>query len=172
MEKSSQLVVFTLDEQRFAIRLSAVERVVRSVEITPIPKVESIILGVVNYQGAIIPVVNIRKRIRLLEKEIGLNDQFIICRTSAHTVAFPADSCEDVVAYLEREIVEADKILPDLEHIEGAVKLQDDIVFIYNLDKFLSLEEEKTLHEVLEEQQIKASSRPGKKLKKRGKRQK
>ncbi|MBF8302857.1 MAG: cheW40H-4 [Candidatus Dadabacteria bacterium] len=62
MDKLNQLVVLTLDEQRYALHLSAVERIVRVVEVTPLPKAPEIVLGVVNVQGQIIPVINIRKR--------------------------------------------------------------------------------------------------------------
>jgi purine-binding chemotaxis protein CheW len=62
VDKLNQLVVLTLDEQRYALHLSAVERIVRMVEITPLPKAPQIVLGVVNVQGRIVPIVNIRKR--------------------------------------------------------------------------------------------------------------
>ncbi len=62
MDKLNQLVVFAFDEQRYALHLSAVERIVRMVEITPLPKAPEIVLGVVNVQGRIVPIVNIRKR--------------------------------------------------------------------------------------------------------------
>jgi purine-binding chemotaxis protein CheW len=62
VDKLNQLVVFAFDEQRYALHLSAVERIVRMVEITPLPKAPEIVLGVVNVQGRIVPIVNIRKR--------------------------------------------------------------------------------------------------------------
>ena len=37
MPRLHQLVVFTLDDQRYAVSLSIVERIVRPVEITPVP---------------------------------------------------------------------------------------------------------------------------------------
>lgn len=43
-----QLVVFTLEEQRYALDLSMVRRVFRSVEITPLPKAPDIVLGVIS----------------------------------------------------------------------------------------------------------------------------
>ena len=42
----NQIVLFTLDEPRYALPLSAVERVVRAVEITPLPKAPEVVLGV------------------------------------------------------------------------------------------------------------------------------
>ncbi len=65
MEQLNQYVVFTLDEQRYVLHLSAVKRIIRVVEITPLPKAPDIVLDVVNVEGQIIPVVNIRKRFRL-----------------------------------------------------------------------------------------------------------
>lgn len=82
MNNLNQLVVFTLDEQRYALHLAAVERIVRVVEVTPLPKSPEIVLGVVNVQGRIIPVVNIRKRFRLPEREIALSNQLIIASRS------------------------------------------------------------------------------------------
>ncbi len=78
MNDSNQLVVFTLEEQRYALYLSAVERIVRIVEITPLPKALEIVFGVINVQGQVVPVVDIRKRFRLPEREMSLSDQLIM----------------------------------------------------------------------------------------------
>jgi len=40
------IVLFRLDELRYALYLSTVERVVRLVEITPLPKAPKIVIGV------------------------------------------------------------------------------------------------------------------------------
>ena len=39
----------------------------------------------------------------------------------------------------------ADKILPHIEYVKGVIKLENNIIFIHDIDTFLSLEEEKTL---------------------------
>ncbi len=80
MSLSDQYVVFGLDEHSFALRLSAVVRVVRAVEVTPLPRAPEIVLGVINVQGRITPVFDVRKRFRLPAREISLSDQFIIAR--------------------------------------------------------------------------------------------
>ena len=72
MEKSNQLVVFALDDQRYALHLSAVDRVVPMVRVTPLPKAPDIVIGVVNVQGRVIPVINMRRRFRLPEREAAL----------------------------------------------------------------------------------------------------
>lgn len=148
--KSNQLVVITLDEQRYALYLSVVERVVRMVQITPLPKAPEIVLGVINVQGRVIPAINIRKRFRLPEREIGLSDQLIIANTPRRTIALVADAVSGIIEYAEQDTIAGEKILPGMEYVDGVVKLEDGIILIHDLDRFLSLEEEKTLDNAIE----------------------
>lgn len=151
MNSSTELVVFTLAEQRYALRLGSVERVVRAVEITPLPQAPEIVLGVINMQGRVVPVVNVRKRFGLAEREIELSDQFIIARTSRRAVALVVDAVNDVVSCAEAQQVAAEKILPGLEHIEGVLKLPGGMILLHDPDRFLSLDEEQALEAAMKE---------------------
>jgi purine-binding chemotaxis protein CheW len=138
----NHLLVFTLNGYRYALDLSHVERVFRSVEITPLPKAPEIVLGVVNVQGSIVPVVNVRKRFRLQEREAEIADQLILTRTLRHTIALLVDSVAGVMEILDQDIVTAQNFLPNVEYVEGVLKLRDGIVLIHNIDTFFSLDEE------------------------------
>ena len=144
-----QLVVFALEDQRYALHLSAVERIVRAVEMTPLPKAPEIVIGVINVQGRIIPVFNIRRRFHLPEREIELSDQLIIANTARRTVALVVDTVDGVIERLSEEITPADQVLPRIEYVEGIVKLENGLVLIHDLDKFLSIDEETKLDEAL-----------------------
>lgn len=147
MKKS--LIVFSLDDQRYALRLSAVERIVRVVDITPLPQAPEIVLGVINVRGQVTPVVNLRRRFRLPERDINLSDHLIIAHTARRAVALLVDAVLDVMECWEEDTTAADRILPDLPYVEGVVKLEDGLMLIHNLDTVLSLEEEKTLEEAM-----------------------
>lgn len=149
MDISGLMVGLTLDGQRYALRLAQVDRVIRAVEITPLPQAPEIVAGVINVQGQVIPVVNIRKRFRLPEREIILSDQIVIAHTSRRPVALIVDGTDGVIEFPEHWVVHAGKILPDMEYVEGIAKLEDGMILIHDLDKFLSLEEEKTLDRAL-----------------------
>lgn len=150
MSDSLQIIVFTLDENRYALRLSCVERAVRMVEVTPLPKAPEIVLGVINVQGEIIPVLNIRKRFQLPEQEPRLGDQLIIARTTRRAVALVANSVSEVVFLPEEELVEPQSVLPGVEYVEGMIKCDDGMIFIHDLDTFLSLGEEQELEAAIE----------------------
>jgi purine-binding chemotaxis protein CheW len=147
---SNQLVIFTLNDRRYGLPLSAVERIVRVVDVTSLPTAPDIVLGVVNVQGRVIPVINVRQRFRLPEREIALSDQMVIARSARRPVALVVDSVTGVLEYSEQEAVSAQEVLPDLQYVQGVVKLEDGLIFIHDLDTFLSLEEEADLDRALE----------------------
>ena len=141
------LVCFALDEQRYALFLTAVERVVRAVEVTRLPRAPEIVLGLANVGGRVIPVVALRGRFRLPEREIQLSDHFLIARTTRRALALVVDSVGGLVEIAREEITAAENILPRLEHVQGVAQLADEMILIHDLDKFLSLEEEEVLEE-------------------------
>ncbi len=143
------LLVFTLDEPRYALPLAAVERIVRAVEVTPLPKAPEIILGVINAQGRVIPVVDMRRLFRLPVREIFPNDRFIIARTARRLVALVADDVAGIRELASRELVSAKKVLPFASFLQGVARLEDGLVLISDLDAFLSLDEERLLDAAL-----------------------
>lgn len=141
----AEYVVLCLDDLRVALPLSLVERVVRSVSLTPLPDAPEIVLGVVNVGGDIIPAVNMRRRFRLPDRAIALSDQFVIAHTRRRTVALVADAVSGISEYAAMDIAGADTILPGLEYIDGVVRLDDGLMLVHSLDRCLSLEEEISL---------------------------
>jgi len=150
MRKLYSTVVFSLGNQRYALPLPAVDRVVRMVAITPLPKAPGIVLGVVNFQGRVIPVINMRRRFNLPEKDIALTDQLVVAHTSQRSVALVADAVHDVITSSAQSLIETENIVPGVEYVEGVVKLGDGMILIHDLDKFLSLEEERNLNQALQ----------------------
>jgi purine-binding chemotaxis protein CheW len=149
MHPATRLVVFKLEEQRYGLPLELVERVVRIVEITPLPKAPDIVLGVVNVQGEVIAVANVRKRFGLSEREPRLSDQLIIARTPHRPVALVVDAVSGVVEYAQGQAAAAQAIVPGTDYIAGVVKLADGMVLIQDLGRFLSLDEERRLDEAM-----------------------
>lgn len=145
-----QLLVFILDEKRYAIHLQAVKRVLPAVEVTPLPEEIDMVAGVINVQGQVIPVLNIRRRFRLPERAIDPDDNIVIVTGEKGAVAFVVDAVQGVIQRREEEITPAGGILPEMKYTEGAIKIDDDIVFVHDIDKALSSEEKRRLETVLE----------------------
>ena len=154
-ENADKFVVFYLDEQRYALHLSSVERVVRVVEITHLPKAPEIILGVINLRSRIIPVIDIRRRFSLNEREIDLYDHLVVARTSKRSIAFIADGSEGVFEIPEKEIEAADDIYPELDYITGIAKKEEGMIHILDLEIMLSPSEIESLEDAMDEERRK-----------------
>jgi len=141
--------VFTLDG-RYALDVASVEQVVAAAEITRLPKGPDIVLGVVNAQGSILPVLNVRRRFRLPEREIEPTDRMIIAITPRRRVALLVDSVTGVVERTSHDVTAAEVIAPRIEYVKGVTQLDDDILLIHNLDSFLSLDEDRDLDDALD----------------------
>lgn len=144
-----KIVLFTLDDPLYGLPLSLVERVIRAVEIRPLPQAPRIILGVINAGGKIIPVVDMRMRFGLPAKAVNSTDHFIIARTSARVVVLVVDRVIGIREFPEGKIVSAEDALSFAENLRGVVQLEDGLALIYSLDRFLSLDEERTLDSAL-----------------------
>lgn len=151
MKNTDLLLSFSVEGRRYALPLASVDKIVRTVEITPLPKAPRIILGIINFRGRVIPVVNLRKRFGLPERDMELSDQLIIAETPLRAVALLADRVDTVVEIDEQEIIKAGQIVPRTEYVEGVVKLAEDLLLIHDLAKFLSLDEESALNEAMKE---------------------
>ena len=145
-----RLLIFKLDDWKCALDISTVDRTYRAVAVTPLPEAPSIIMGIVNVHGSVLPVVNLRLRFQLPAKKLVSSAHFIVSHTLQRPVILLVDSIEGVIECDEQEIALADAILPGIEHVKGALKLQDGIILIHDLGRLLSIEEEAVLERALE----------------------
>jgi purine-binding chemotaxis protein CheW len=136
----SQLVVWILDAQRYALPLAAVERVVRAVAVTPLPDAPEVICGVIDFHNRLIPVVNMRLRLRLAPREVALTDLLVLAQGATRTVAFFVDAVAGTIEQPDDTVASGDGGC-----IAGIARLADGIVLIQDLDRVLSLDDERAL---------------------------
>jgi purine-binding chemotaxis protein CheW len=149
MDRSSVIVVLSLDEQRYALWLPAVERVIRAVFVTPLPSAPEIVLGVNDVRGEVVPVMDVRRRFRLPPRELQLSDQLILARTARRRVALLVDGVAGVELAEPEAYTSGDALPPESSYVAGLLRRRDGMVLIHDLDAFLSLDEEVRLSHAL-----------------------
>lgn len=145
----SSMVVFLLDGQRHALAIEAVERVARAVRVMPLPRAPRIVAGAIDLHGRIVPVLDIRSRLRLPARRISLTDCLVVARAGPRTVAFLADSVPGTEVVDASDITAADSVVPGLEGVKGLAATRGGMVIIQDLDRFLSLDEAQALDDAL-----------------------
>jgi purine-binding chemotaxis protein CheW len=150
MAEKTHFLIFTLDDQKFALPLSSVEKITRAAAIRPLPKASDVIMGVINVQGRILPVLNLRLRFGIPSRPIALTDHLIITRTSTRTLALLVDSVQEIMEIDSRNVTDQATIMDRMDYVEGVLKTKDDMVLIHDLEHVLSLDEAKLLEQALQ----------------------
>jgi len=149
MEHRTDYVVFNLEDQRFAISLDSVERVIPVVEITPLPDAPSVILGVINVAGQIIPVYNMRLRFKHAQKKIELCDQILLATSQGLPIGLYVDNVAGVLQIEDISITKPPENLSEKDYVQGMAKMEDGLIIIHDLQLFLSRWESKKLKTAL-----------------------
>lgn len=145
------LLVCQVDEQRFALRLSNVVRVLPMMELTPLPGAPTVVAGVIDVAGRIIVVLDLRRRFALPTREPRLSDVLIVvCTGRARWFALPADAVSGLVERSEAEMIPAASIARGLPHVDGVVKIDEGVAWIHDADTFLSSSEQSQLRQALD----------------------
>jgi len=152
--KTNQVVIFQIEQLNYALNLSVVERVLPSVEVTPLPQAPEKILGIINFHGKILPVIDMRNAFNLPKRDISLDDHFIIARTSRRLFALLVDSVKGAFDVNSVHMNDSEKIIPFSELFSGIVIMENNLILISNLEQFLSLKEHHKLDVALKENKL------------------
>ena len=141
MQPVAHLLTFALDDQHFAIPVADVQEITRAAGFARLPKAPQVIEGVLNFRGAVVPVLDIRARFRFPAKPVQPSDHLIIARAGPRTVAIRVDRVLDLATVDTADIADVTTISAHSDYVAGIVKLPDDIVFIHALATFLTAAE-------------------------------
>jgi purine-binding chemotaxis protein CheW len=130
MNGTGAILVFRLDGNRYGLSIGHVERIVHAVAVTPVPESPQSWLGIINVQGRVVPVVNLRQMLGLPEKEIDPGDNIIIAGSENRSAAIVVDGVEGIVEDAAAGFAESD----DHRHAAGrgmsVFKNRDGFVFL------------------------------------------
>jgi purine-binding chemotaxis protein CheW len=147
--EAADLLVFELDDARYALHLECVREVVRAVLITPLPGSPAVVEGVIDVRGATVPVYDLRTRFGLPPRPLHPDERLVIAWTGERLVAIRCDRT-DWIAHAVPQRLDPDlRLLADDSAIAGTARLPDGIVLIHDLATFLDDAARVTLEEAL-----------------------
>jgi purine-binding chemotaxis protein CheW len=137
MGNDNQFVLFTAEGQQFALPLHSVDRVLQIVKFEPLPKTPDYICGVINLEGDLIPVINIRKIFLLPAKDYSLSDQLIIFFTGIGRMALWVDAVLETLILKDEDISSQNKLFLEVSCLDGISDFNNQVVLISDPDKFI-----------------------------------
>jgi len=70
-------IVFFVDNERYALPIESVERILPEMSVTSVPKTPKVLLGVFDLRGETLPALDLRRRFDLEEHE-GLSNYIVV----------------------------------------------------------------------------------------------
>ncbi|WP_224244847.1 chemotaxis protein CheW [Hyalangium gracile] len=133
-----EVLLFTLEGQRYALPSADVRELVRAALLTPLPRAPDVVEGLLNLRGELLPVLDLRRRFRLPPRPLSPSDHFIVAQAGARRVVLRVDRTEEMLAIQPGTLDETPRTLPGVGYVAGAVKLPDGLVLVHDLRTFLS----------------------------------
>lgn len=142
-----QLVTFSIGEEEFGVDILKVQEIIRTMEITKVPKAPEFVEGVINLRGNVIPIIDLRKRFGLQTRVHDKHTRIIVIEISKMVVGFVVDSVSEVLRIPSNTVEPPPPVVSGLEseYISGVGKLEDRLLILLDLDRLLSGEEKEVL---------------------------
>lgn len=144
----NEVLVFKSSGVQFAVPLKFIDKVIAAQEITPVENTSFYIKGVIDLQGKIIPVLSLRARFKLADKNISINDKLVIIIFNHSRVALIAEESCEIITFPNEEIKEIKTIFNGLSSIK-LINGKAGIIYIYDPDTFFSKDESIELTSVI-----------------------
>lgn len=141
--EADKLVTFRLGEDLFAADIFSVERVLRYTAPTPVPDMPSYIEGVMDYQGQVVPIVNLRLRFELPAAPVVGETRTLVLNVGGEWIGVVVDGVTEVASYDRAAVSPPPKLFRGLaaEYLKGIVRRGERLVIFLDVDKLLSSSE-------------------------------
>lgn len=137
---ADKLVMFRLGEDHFAADIFAVERVLRYTVPTGVPDMPSYIEGVMDYQGRVVPVVNLRRRFELPAAPAGGETRILVLNVSGEWIGIVVDGVTEVAAFDRTQLSAPPKLFRGLarEYVKGIIRRAERLLIYLDVEHLLS----------------------------------
>jgi purine-binding chemotaxis protein CheW len=144
-----QVVAFRVGRQEFAFDILQVERILRYIAPSPLPKAPQFLEGVLPYGGGAVPVIDLRKRFEL-EASIREETRLMVLELETQRVAVLVDEVREVLRIDTTTIAAPGPMVSGLAaaYISGIITRPGRTIIILNARKLLSSTERMALDQL------------------------
>ena len=147
--ESDKLVTFRLGDDHFAADIFSVERVLRYSVPTSVPDMPAYIEGVLDYQGRVVPIVNLRRRFEMAVVAARNETRTLVLNVSGEWIGVVVDGVTEVASFDRAAVAPPPPLFRGLagEYLKGIIRRGDRLVIFLDVDKLLSSTERLTLQQ-------------------------
>jgi len=138
--QKNRFLTFQIGDQEYGIKIAAVTEIVGMQAITEVPDVPHFVKGVINLRGTVIPVIDVRLRFGMDEREYDDRTCVIVVMVQDTVVGLVVDTVREVVTFREENISAPPNINEnedESEYIMGLGKLADSVSILLDVEQLV-----------------------------------
>ncbi len=142
-DEDRQYVTFEIGEEIYGVHVLNVRDIIGMTHITHVPNTPSFMKGVINLRGSVVPVIDLRLKFNMEEKEYDNFTVIMIVEVKERKVGMIVDAVSDVMAIPVSSIQDTPHFSAKIEtnFIEGIGQKDDQLIIMLNVEKILSVDE-------------------------------
>jgi len=151
-EQLVQLISFSVGSELFGVEILVIQEIIMMSAITEIPNAPDFVEGVINLRGNIIPVLDLKRRLRLRSykapETIKAGTRILVVEIEGNVTGFNVDAVEKVLTMPASKIIPPPDIVVagvQSQYITGVIHMDEGILVILDFRRILSMEEKDAL---------------------------
>lgn len=132
-----QHVAFSINDENYSIRISAIHEIIRMQKITSIPSTPHYLKGVINLRGTIISVISLRSLFLMEEAEPTKASRIIVVNYRNEPMGIIVDKVDKVVVFSEIHEPSSHYGSGEMACISGIGMTAGELIGIIRLDELL-----------------------------------
>jgi purine-binding chemotaxis protein CheW len=138
-----QLVTFMVGGEEFGLDVFSVHEILRYGGVRQVPRAPEFVEGVLEVRGAVVPVVDLRRRFEVAERGTGEDTRIVLVEYGGERLGLVVDAVTEVLRAPETAITPPPAYIRGLaaEFVRGIVRLEGRLVILIDLDRILSSQE-------------------------------
>lgn len=135
-----QLVGFVLAGELYGVDINWVREILTPQRITRVPHVAPFVEGVINDRGRVVPVIDLRKRLKLRAGEISRTTRIAIVEVEGLAVGMIVDSVSETFRLSADQVEPASPVIigVDADYLLGVARVDERLVILLDLARILA----------------------------------
>ncbi|MFZ3208079.1 MAG: chemotaxis protein CheW [Geobacteraceae bacterium] len=140
-EESQQFLCFRVADEKYAVNIMDIKEIIRSREVTKVPRASVFITGVLSLRGIIIPLFDLRKRLGLASAGETGKERIIVVKKDEEFCGVLVDEVIQVARIAESTIEQPPAVLYgiDRDFVNGTGRVDNQMLILLNLEKILNV---------------------------------
>lgn len=137
-----QWLTFSLGAEEYALELNVVNEIIKPRDVTDIPRVPGFIRGIISLRGIIVPVFDLRGRLKIGEVEMGSTTRIVVCQQDEKLAGLLVDSINHVVTIPGNKVEPPPTVLSGLDRdfVEGVGRIDGRMLILLHLSNVINAE--------------------------------